>query len=256
MKNCFVLFLAVAFFCSCGNYQSGDYKPKDGYKVHVKVTGDLSKLKSDTLVLSNGPGVQEVISDTAVIVNGEAFFEGPTIKTPQYVSIIYRAEGKDNFKRLAHFFLENERFEVTSDMPEVFKSLIDAPEMTVKGGTFMRVTDSLKAIYRNFWNENKLDSLADMLSNGKGTEQDRVVFDKLVDSADVMIENLSDEYVRKNPKSLFALYELNRKIYSLPVKEVKARLAVFKSMPEYRENLTIKRIEDELERYETNKLEL
>ena len=115
MKKLFLLgAVALCALWSCTN-------SAEGYKVNVTFNGDMSKLKSDTLVMTNGSD----LSDTVLVVEGKAVFEGAKLDTPQ--NVMFLADGERPM-RLAVLYLENGTSSIDVTFVEKGK-----PECVLKG---------------------------------------------------------------------------------------------------------------------------
>ncbi len=226
------LFLLCAFACALWSC----CQTAEGYKVNVNVSGDLSQLTSDTLVLTNGAKDEaDLIKATAVVTDGVAVFEGAAITTPQNVMITVNG---DNTKRLARLFLENG----TSEVNIVFTEGAKRPEVTVKGGRYQTVADSLNAIADKLYKENNME--AQMQAYGKMNDEEKAAFMKVYDSLNAILSKSEADYIAAEPTSLYALETLRGSVEDMPVEEAEAKLAAFKALPEYAENKNIAKIEN------------
>ena len=108
MKKLFLVG-AVALLASCAG------EPETGYTVNVNVTGDLTKLPSDTLVFAGGTKATPV-SDTVVLVNGKATIKGETNTPTNYSISFLKGKKRTTVKR---FFLENEKYDINVDAEDL-----------------------------------------------------------------------------------------------------------------------------------------
>ncbi len=227
MKKLLLLFVAAFALVACN-------EAVDGYRVKVKVDGDLAQLTSDTLVLTNRAEGADLITSVAVLSDGVAVFEGASVTTPQNVMIT--ANGADN-KRLAVFFLEDGISEVNVVLVEEGR-----PEVTVKGGKCQTVIDSLAAIKRDIFAAHKIDSL--MKNYGKMAEEEKVKFEKLFDSVDTALDNVEKEYVAKERTSLYALNYYLSNIEKVSIEDAEAAVAAFKADVKYAANKNVTKLEE------------
>ncbi len=227
MKKLLLLFVAAFALVACN-------EAVDGYRVKVRVDGDLAQLTSDTLVLTNRAEGEDLITSVAVLSDGVAVFEGASVATPQNVMIT--ANGADN-KRLAVFFLEDGISEVNVVLVEEGR-----PEVTVKGGKCQTVIDSLAAIKRDIFAAHKIDSL--MKNYGKMAEEEKVKFEKLFDSVDTALDNVEKEYVAKERTSLYALNYYLSNIEKVSIEDAEAAVAAFKADVKYAANKNVTKLEE------------
>lgn len=227
MKKLFLLgAAAVCALWSCTN-------SVEGYKVDVTVKGDLSQLKSDTLILTNGAD----IADTVVMSEGKAQFVGVT-DTPQNVMVVVKG---DRPQRLARFFLENCTSTVDINFVEGGR-----PEIIVKGGQFQTVSDSLKAVQDEMYKACNMDSLmmaygkAHSANDQKTMDEIMVVYNDVTAKANAVVA----DYVAANPTSLYALEHVFRSVEEMEIADAEAKLAAFKALPEYAGNKTVVKLEN------------
>ncbi len=225
MKKLFLLGVAVCALWSCTN-------SVEGYKVNVTVKGDLAQLKSDTLIITNNAE----IADTAVVVEGKAVFEGAKLDTPQNVMVVAKGEKP---QRLARFFLENGVSSVDINFVEGAR-----PEITVKGGRYQTVADSLGALRDEMFKAAKIDSLMKVYYKPETTVEERENIEKIYNNVSAEADKLYESYVEANPTSLFALESLASDLESMELADAEAKLAAFKALPEYAANKNVAKIEE------------
>ena len=229
MKRLFLLGAAVCALWSCSN-------SVDGYKVNVTVKGDLSQLKSDTLILTNGAD----IADTVVVAEGKAQFVGVT-DTPQNVMVVTKG---DKPQRLARFFLENCVSTVDINFIEGAR-----PEIVVKAGQYQTVADSLKAVQDEMYKACNMDSLMAAYGKAHGANDKKTMDEIMVVYNDVTAKAnaVVADYVAANPTSLYALEYVYRSVEEMEIADAEAKLAAFKALPEYAANKTVVKLEKYLE---------
>ena len=71
-----VLIAAAAFMAACS-------QPDNGYTVSVSVSGDLTQLPNDTLILTGGTR-KSPVADTLVLADGKCTFKGQTNTPTSY----------------------------------------------------------------------------------------------------------------------------------------------------------------------------
>lgn len=223
MKKLFLLGAAVCALWSCTS-------SVEGYKVNVAVKGDLSQLKSDTLILTNSAE----IADTVVLAEGKAAFEGAKLDTPQYVMLVTKGEKP---QRLARLFLENGVSSIDINFVEGAR-----PEIALKGGRFQTVSDSLSALQQKLFETNNMDSL--MKAYGTADEETKAAIYKLYDSLSKVAEGYKAEYIAAHPTSLYALDNLAGSLEEIEIAEAEAKLAAFKALPEYAANKNVEKVEN------------
>ncbi len=226
MKKLFLLGAALCALWSCTG-------SAEGYKVNVTFNGDMSKLKSDTLILTNGVD----LSDTVAVVEGKAVFEGAKLDTPQNVVVLVHGERP---MRLAGLFLENGTSSV--DVTFVEKG---RPQIVVKGGRYQTVADSLNSVQEQLYKACNMDTLmavygkAAKEKNQKTMDSVMAVYNDVTAKAEAVVE----DYVNANPTSLFALEQTMANVEKMDMAVVEARLAAFKALPEYAANKNVEKLE-------------
>ena len=223
MKKLLLMCAAVCALWSCTN-------SVDGYKVNVTVTGDLTKLGTDTLILTNNVD----IADTVVLAEGKATFEGAKLTTPQYVMVATKAERP---RRIAVLFLENGVSSIDVNFVEGKR-----PETIIKGGSFQTASDSLNAVKDELYKACKLDSLLKVY--GKATEEEKAAIEKLYNEVSAKVDEITKAYVEAHPTSLYALEDLSGNLEKMELSDAEAKLAVFKALPEYAENTKVTKVEE------------
>jgi len=226
MRKILLLAAVVLCLCSCGKNE------ESGYRIEVKFGGDLSALLSDTVILRS-----EYFTDTLVVVDDSVCFEG-RIQTPSEVYLLGKTKAG---YPLARFFLENCENKATISI-----SRTGMTHAVVKGGRYLAVEDSLYGIRKKFIYDNDFLKITDAIS----TCTDPVEKAKLQRAvtnlrwrADSVFAAVEANYVAENPLSLYALMNTLKNIESLSETELEARIAAFKAVPEYSENLKLKQIE-------------
>lgn len=228
MKKLFLLgAVALCALSSCTN-------SSEGYKVNVTFNGDLSKLKSDTLVMTNGAD----LSDTVLVVEGKAVFEGAKLDTPQ--NVMFLADGERPM-RLAVLFLENGTSSI--DVTFVEKG---RPEIVVKGGKYQTTADSLKAVQDEMYKACKMDSLMAAYGKANAAKDQKTMDEIMVIYNDVTAKAnaVTEDYVKANPTTLFALEQTLRNVEKMDMAAAEERLAGFKALPEYAANKNVEKLEN------------
>ncbi len=208
---------AAALMAACS-------QPESGYTVTVNVTGDLAQLPNDTLVLAGGTK-KAPVADTVVLVNGKATFKGETT-TPTYYTLSFN--GKKAIKRI---FLENAKYNVTFDVAEPNKAVVE-------GGEIQSFITSLNAKRNELYAANNIDSL--MKAYGKLSDEEKKNFREIYGKCEEEIENMNNEYLAANPTSAYALYTFASTIGDVPVAELDAKLATFDTLEVYANNELLK----------------
>lgn len=226
MKKLFLFGAAICALWACNS-------TVDGYKVNVKVSGDVAQLKSDTIILTNNAEGEDLITATAVLSNGVAVLEGAAINTPQNVMIVVK-DG-DKSQRVAMLFLENGVSDVNVNFVEGGR-----PEVKIKGGSYQTVADSLGAIQNELFKANNMEELMKNYRTADKDEQERIA--QLYDSLTAIVEKASNDYIESHPTSLYALTSLSRGLESMSIEEAEAKLASFKALSEYAANKNIAKI--------------
>ena len=185
----------------------------------------MDQLRSDTLVMAGNEG----ITDTAVVVDGKAVFEGARINTPQHVTIT--AQDK-NPQRLVKIFLENGASSVNIKFSGSGRA-----EIYIKGGTYQTFADSLETVRKTLLKKYNIDSL---IAAGAG----RPVLFKIYDTVNKAVDKLAKDYIESDPTSLYALDKLYGNLDKITIAEAGAKLAAFKALPEYTSNKTVAKVEE------------
>ena len=209
---------AAALMAACSS------QPESGYTVNVTVTGDLAQLPNDTLVLAGGTR-KAPVADTVVLVNGKATFKGETT-TPTYYTLSFN--GKKAIKRI---FLENAKYNVTFDVAEPAKAVVE-------GGEIQAFLSSLNAKREELYAANNIDSL--MKAYGKLSDEEKKNFREVYGKCEEEIEGMNNAYLAENPTSAYALYTFASTIGDVPVAELDAKLAAFDTMAVYANNELLK----------------
>ncbi len=231
MKKLLLLFVAVFALVACN-------EAVDGYRVKVKIEGDLSQLLSDTLLLTNREKGEDLISSVAVLSDGVAVFEGESIDTPQRVVIASKGDDKG---RLAYIYLENGLSDVNIVIAEDGRA-----DVKVKGGRYQTVVDSLSAIKREMMAAHKLDSL--MAKFRELADDDKAKAMELYNSVNADYNKVVEEYIAKNPVSLYALSYYINNVEDCTLEEAEAKLEKFKADVKYAANRNVAKFEKVINR--------
>ncbi len=234
MKKLLVLCAMVCAMFACSA------PVENGYTVDVQFAGDMSQLKSDTVILSNmSRNSDELIEHKAVLADGKVSFHGDSIPTPQvfYVAV---NDGKRDV-RYSSVFVEKGKTAVKITL------VADAhPVVDVKGGRYQTVSDSLKNIHKELSESVKMDSLLMVYSSKDATAEQKAKIEAVHDSISNIVEEAVNNYIKTHPASLFALQATLTDIESLDIAEAEARVAAFKTNPEFAGNKNVEKIESVL----------
>lgn len=225
MKKLILLGVAVCAFWACDS-------AVEGYKVNVMVDGDMTQLKSDTIIMAN-TSRENPIADTAVLVKGGVTFSG-MIDTPQYMMIAVKNGEKK--ERLCVFFLENGMTDINIKLAEN-----ERPDVEIKGGAFQTVSDSLNAIRNDLFEKVNMDSLMKVYRTADDKVKERIA--ALYDSLSSQHKRAEDDYLMKNPTSLYAFQNFVDHVGDMPLEKSKALLEEFKALPQYAGNKNIQKVE-------------
>ena len=211
-----VLIAAAALMAACS-------QPETGYTVNVTVSGDLTQLPNDTLILAGGTR-KAPVADTAVLVNGKCTIKGET-STPTNYTLAFK--GGRAFKR---FFLENEKYDVTFDAADLKK-------VEVVGGTTQTFLNEVSAKRKELYAANNLDSL--MNAYGKLSDEEKAAVREVYEKCEGEVKAMTDAYLAANPVSDYALNTLASEVGDLPIDEVEAKLAAFDTLAAYANNAVL-----------------
>lgn len=199
-----------------------------GYTIHISLKGDLSKLKSDTLVLAN-LSEEEVIRQIAVLENGQCKFTG-TVVTPEYYNLFFKGGGG-----IASIFLENEIYDITVPVarPGEYVKII--------GGATQQAMNVMQEKTLANFKAAKLDSLMQIYENATAADKKRI--DSLYTKVLNAYFRLRKDYIVANPTSSFALDYFCQLMITMPLDSIEAKLAFFKAIPAHSDNRNIAIIE-------------
>ena len=231
MKKLFVLCAMVCGLFAC------TAPVEKGYIVDVNFEGDMTQLKSDTVIFSNyAKNAEDLIEHKAVLVNGKVSFKGDSIPTPQtfYVAV---NDGKKDI-RYASFYVEEGKTLVSIKLIEGLN-----PEKNIKGGRYQTVSDSLKAIHKRLNESVNMDSLLKVYSSQDVTAAQKARIEAIHDSVSNVMEEAVNNYIESHPTSLYALHATLTDVESMDIKKVEARIAAFRAVPEYGNNKTLAKLE-------------
>ena len=212
-----VLIAAAALMAACS-------QPETGYTVNVTVSGDLSKLPNDTLILSGGTR-KAPVSDTAVLVNGKCSFKGET-NTPTNYNLSFK--GGRSLKRV---FVENEKYNVSFDASDLKK-------VDVVGGTVQTFLNEMAAKREALYAEHNMDSLLKVFPKLSAEEKGKVR--ELYSQCEKEVSDMSKAYVEQNPTSPYTLSTLSSAIEDMPIADLEAKLVAFDTLAAYANNEILK----------------
>lgn len=225
MKKLFLIGVA-ALMAACSS------QPETGYTVKVNVSGDLTKLASDTLVMTGGTR-KATESDTVVLAGGKATFKGET-KTPSYFTISVLSNNKKS--AVKKFFLENAQYvvNVNADDLKNVEVVTDAPAQSFINSVNAKRTE-LYAAYN-------IDSLMKVYATLTSDQQQslRENFEKCENE----IKEMTDAYIKENPVSDYALYDLYATVGDIPVAELDSKVAAFDTIPAFAENAIFQEVKE------------
>ena len=226
MKKILLYIVAALCICSCG---SG---AEDGYTIDVAFTGDLSVLASDTLIVSNSD-----FADTVVIADGKAVLEGK-ILTPNTVTLYANMFNKKYI--LTSFFLENCGNTIVVDLKKE-----DKPVVTVKGGTYVSVADSLQAIMDKCLADRNFAAEEAAYKNCTDNKEKAVLYRKCAkiwNECDSVYKAAVKGYVEANPTGMYSLVYTLRNIAKYTEEERDAKIAAFQALPQYEGNKNLEKM--------------
>ena len=225
MKKLFLVG-AVALLASCAG------EPETGYTVNVNVTGDLTKLPSDTLVFAGGTKATPV-SDTVVLVNGKATIKGETNTPTNYTISFLKGKKRTTVKR---FFLENEKYDINVDAEDLKTATV------VTTAAVQTHIEAVNAKREELYAANNLDSLLKVY--GKLTKEEQEQVREVYNKCNKEIEDMNAAYIAANPTSLFALGTFVSEVGDLPVAELDAKVATFDTVAAYANNEMLKEVKE------------
>ena len=234
MKKLFVICAVASAMFACSA------PVENGYTVDVQFDGDMSQLKSDTVILSNmSRNSEELIEHKAVLADGKVSFKGDSIPTPQVFYVAVNDGQRDI--RYSSVFVEKGKTTVKITLVGNAR-----PEVEIKGGRYQTVSDSLRAIHNDLNASVKMDSLLMVYSSKDATAEQKARIEAVHDSISAIVEEAVNNYIKAHPASLFALQATLTEIELLDIAEAEARLAAFKANPEFARNKNVEKIESVL----------
>lgn len=195
-----------------------------GYTIHVSLQGDLSDLKSDTLVLAN-LSEEEAIRQVAVLENGRCKFTG-TVVTPEYYNLYFKGG-----MAVTSLFLENDIYDITIPVARPGESV------KIVGGVIQQVINVMQEKNRANFKAAKLDSLMRIYDNATAADQKRT--DSIYAKVLAVYYQLQEDYVAADPASSFALAYFGQAMTTMPLDSIEAKLAFFKAIPAHNGNRNI-----------------
>ena len=225
MKKLFLVG-AVALLASCAG------EPETGYTVNVNVTGDLTKLPSDTLVFAGGTKATPV-SDTVVLVNGKATIKGETNTPTNYTISFLKGKKRTTVKR---FFLENEKYDINVDAEDLKTATV------VTTAAVQTHIEAVNAKREELYAANNLDSLLKVY--GKLTKEEQEKVREAYNKCNEEVEDMNAAYIAANPTSLFALSTFASEVGDLPVADLDAKVATFDTVAAYANNEMLKEVKE------------
>ena len=225
MKKLFLVG-AVALLASCAG------EPETGYTVNVNVTGDLTKLPSDTLVFAGGTKATPV-SDTVVLVNGKATIKGETNTPTNYTISFLKGKKRTTVKR---FFLENEKYDINVDAEDLKTATV------VTTAAVQTHIEAVNAKREELYTANNLDSLLKVY--GKLTKEEQEKVREAYNKCNEEVEDMNAAYIAANPTSLFALSTFASEVGDLPVADLDAKVATFDTVAAYANNEILKEVKE------------
>ena len=227
MKRILLLAAVVLCLCSCGK------KDETGYKINVEFKGDLSGQILDTVYLRLGRAV-----DTAVVADGKACFQGQ-MQTPDEVILFGKTFGTKGRQIL--FFLENCENNVVLTF-----SKGGITDVKIEGGEYQRFYDSLVSARMNIMEKRKFVEVLGAYKACKDEAEKAKLLEIWISISrerDSVCKAMEDNYMANNPLSQYALVHLFKNVENFSDAELEAKIAAFKAVPEYSENLKLKQIE-------------
>ena len=225
MKKLFLVG-AVALLASCAG------EPETGYTVNVNVTGDLTKLPSDTLVFAGGTKATPV-SDTVVLVNGKATIKGETNTPTNYTISFLKGKKRTTVKR---FFLENEKYDINVDAEDLKTATV------VTTAAVQTHFEAVNAKRNELYAANNIDSLLKVYGKLTKEEQEKVreAYNKCNEEGEAM----DNAFIEANPTSVYALSTFASEVGDLPVADLDAKVATFDTVAAYANNEMLKEVKE------------
>ena len=225
MKKLFLIG-AVALLASCAG------EPETGYTVNVNVTGDLTKLPSDTLVFAGGTKATPV-SDTVVLVNGKATIKGETNTPTNYTISFLKGKKRTTVKR---FFLENEKYDINVDAEDLKTATV------VTTAAVQTHIEAVNAKREELYTANNLDSLLKVY--GKLTKEEQEKVREAYNKCNEEVKAMDNAFIEANPTSVYALSTFASEVGDLPVADLDAKVATFDTVAAYANNEMLKEVKE------------
>ena len=225
MKKLFLVG-AVALLASCAG------EPETGYTVNVNVTGDLTKLPSDTLVFAGGTKATPV-SDTVVLVNGKATIKGETNTPTNYSISFLKGKKRTTVKR---FFLENEKYDINVDAEDLKNATV------VTTAAVQTHIEAVNAKRNELYAANNIDSLLKVY--GKLTKEEQEKVREAYNKCNEEVEAMDNAFIEANPTSVYALSTFASEVGDLPVADLDAKVATFDTVAAYANNEMLKEVKE------------
>ncbi|MBR4088307.1 MAG: AhpC/TSA family protein [Bacteroidales bacterium] len=225
MKKLFLVG-AVALLASCAG------EPETGYTVNVNVTGDLTKLPSDTLVFAGGTKATPV-SDTVVLVNGKATIKGETNTPTNYTISFLKGKKRTTVKR---FFLENEKYDINVDAEDLKTATV------VTTAAVQTHIEAVNAKRNELYAANNIDSLLKVY--GKLTKEEQEKVREAYNKCNEEVKAMDNAFIEANPTSVYALSTFASEVGDLPVADLDAKVATFDTVAAYANNEILKEVKE------------
>ncbi len=225
MKKLFLVG-AVALLASCAG------EPETGYTVNVNVTGDLTKLPSDTLVFAGGTKATPV-SDTVVLVNGKATIKGETNTPTNYSISFLKGKKRTTVKR---FFLENEKYDINVDAEDLKTATV------VTTAAVQTHIEAVNAKRNELYAANNIDSLLKVY--GKLTKEEQEKVREAYNKCNEEVKAMDNAFIEANPTSVYALSTFASEVGDLPVADLDAKVATFDTVAAYANNEILKEVKE------------
>ena len=225
MKKLFLVG-AVALLASCAG------EPETGYTVNVNVTGDLTKLPSDTLVFAGGTKATPV-SDTVVLVNGKATIKGETNTPTNYTISFLKGKKRTTVKR---FFLENEKYDINVDAEDLKNATV------VTTAAVQTHIEAVNAKRNELYAANNIDSLLKVY--GKLTKEEQEKVREAYNKCNEEVKAMDNAFIEANPTSVYALSTFASEVGDLPVADLDAKVATFDTVAAYANNEMLKEVKE------------
>lgn len=238
MKRILII-LAAALLFSCA-------KKEGGYSVTIRFDGEFPEFKTDTRVVMFNDDPTESICDTTWVVKGIALFSG-IISSPGMCS--FRTIGIDpesgETRDFAEIFLENAVYTITVNQDRGVETDVAG------GGEVQHVTDSLRQLAREIYRRTGIVPSFGTADTAAGENADSLAAaaakEAAVKAAAAEVEAAVDSYIRNNPGSLFALYQIAQKVEYIGPDSAKRVLGRFGG-EEYGNSVYVRKIRDYIDR--------